>query len=180
MYCLPTIVYPTEKYPCSKGDLTQKLSCWEQLSKHGHTIDIFGDARGDRTKYKYGKIYPIEDGYYPTSDKYDILIVENGVTNLMFENHITGNRYFIEFHQMLSKYHGKVVYLHYDPILPMYMNLDDFQSPKWKEQSGGFGTKDLLKDREFYIITLCQDAEAFHKYWWERYRVCYKYAKKCF
>ncbi len=177
MYSLPTVVSPTEKCPCSKGDLTQKLSSWEQLSKHGHTIDIFGDVRGDYSKYKYGKVYPISEGYYPTSDKYDLLIVENGVANIMFENTTTHRKYFVETHELLLKWHGKVIYLHYDPSLPMYMDLDEFHSPKWIEQSGGLSTKDLLKDREFYIVTLCQDTEAFRDYYWDKYRVCYKYAK---
>jgi len=151
-YCLPIDLDGLGK---PRGGTDSRRGLLENLAKLGHTIDIYAPTTGDPKSYKYGKVYPVNT--LPSSSRYSVLMIEDGPTNVMFSG---ADRvpFLLKTHKRIDAFEGKIIYLHQDNLLYMVINLDAF-SPEWMRISNGYGTKDLLKNREFYIFTFAQDTE---------------------
>ena len=146
----------------SGGGTDQRDGIFQQLSNEGHQIDIFSRVTGDTSSYNYGKIYQFDKK--PTG--YPVLIIENGPSNLMFTDKETGNPQIVDVcHQLLS-YEGTVIYLQFDPKLPMVLNVDKYSS-LWNEKTKssnyptGITTEDMIRNRRFVVCTYLHDIEYF-------------------
>ncbi len=166
-YCLPIDVGGKGK---PRGGSDSRRGLFGNLAEFGHTVDIFSDIQGDPKDHKYGSVFPDDD---PDSDKYDLLMIEDGPTNVMFSGK-DDVPFLLKTYRKIDRWEGKIVYLHQDNLLYMIINLDAF-SPTWSKISHGYGTEDLLKNREFYIFTFANDIGTLREWTLSLKRSGYQY-----
>jgi hypothetical protein len=173
-YCMPIDIGGQGK---AHGGTDNRRGVWANLAEAGHQIDIFSPIVGDSKDYPYGKIY--RSDAYPSANRYAMLMIEEGPTNVMFSPSGTDEPFLVSTYKKVERFEGKVVYLHGDNLLYFILDLDKF-SPRWKELSGNFTTKRLLKNRDFYIFSFANDIDAFQQRLLKTERAGYKYVKQFF